>query len=627
MAKTSVAPDQSGRRTPRAPEGDGSTIAVGRSVDGHEGSRTWVLWTAVALLVSQLTFRTWAAWSSWYFLDDLIFLRQHADGADWDYLLEPVNGHFMPVAKLVYWGIGSIDPMAWWPAALFLVVGQALASAACLWMLVTLFGMRRGILPPFALYLFLSLSMPSYMWFIAALQQLPLQVALCVAVGAWVLHARGEGVRWLGLCLVSLVAGLLFWQKTLVVVPLLVYISYAYFTSGGPVRRLRGLRSQAFGLVAVLVVGVAYVAYYFATVPSQLSTVTPELAGDLAETMLGSTLASGLAGGPWQWHMPAPPHAFTDPPSWSVHLSWVVVSAVAAYAYLRRARSGRALLLLIGWVLGTFLLVLAGRGTALGAIVGTDSRYLSDVSLVAALCLGLAFLELPGAPGSSGPRVPPRIQPVPSWFTGLLTSAVVLSGLFSSATYVTPWHDQNAAHRFFDRFRADVAAYGRVEMVDRVVPEDVMSQLSAPRNNFTFLAPLATDLVDFPDVSSELAIVGDDGSLRQVAIEPGVDSLPGPRAGCGWRVRDKRVDVPLAGRAIDLEWWARIGYLSSADSAVTVTAGRSSVDTRVRRGLNNLYLRLDGGFDEVSIDGLDPGTTLCVDVVEIGQPVPGGPLQ
>ena len=84
--------------------------------------------------------------------------------------------------------------------------------------------------------------------------------------------------------------------------------------------------------------------------------------------------------------------------------------------------------------------------------------------------------------------------------------------------------------------------------------------------------------------------------------------------------------MPLAGDAFDFVWWARFGYLSSQDSPVTVTAGTSSVETRVRSGLNNLYLRLEGGFDHVTIDGLAPGTTLCVDTIEVGQPEPGGPL-
>lgn len=153
-----------------------------------------------------------------------------------------------------------------------------------------------------------------------------------------------------------------------------------------------------------------------------------------------------------------------------------------------------------------------------------------------------------------------------------------------------------------------------------------MAQLFAPRNHFSFLAPLVTDLAHFPAVTPDLAIVGDDGSLRQAVIEPAVGSKPGPAKGCGWKVTATGLDVPLGGNAFDFAWWVRIGYLSSADSPVTVSAGRTKVDTTVRHGLNDLYLRVDGTFDEVTIDGLLPGTTLCVDIIEVGQTEPGAPL-
>ncbi len=283
-----------------------------RAVPGN--GTDWVVPAALALLAVQLAFRGWAAWSSWYFLDDLIFLRRAAEGSDWEYLIEPLNGHVMPGGKLVFWAIGTVGTAEWWPAALFLVVGQALASLACLWMLVSLFGARPAILPPFVLYLFLPLSVPSYMWFIAALQQLPLQIALGVGVGAWVRYLRGRSLRWLLVTLAAFVLGLVFWQKTLFLVPLLAFLSLAYFSSGGPVRRVWQLRGQAAALLAVLAVAVAYLAYYTARVPGQFTSVTARLAGDFADTMLGSTLASGLVGGPWRWHDPAPPNAFADPP-------------------------------------------------------------------------------------------------------------------------------------------------------------------------------------------------------------------------------------------------------------------------------------------------------------------------
>jgi hypothetical protein len=600
--------------------------ATGRRRTALARSHGWVLPIAGALLAVQLAFRTWSAWASWYFLDDLIFLRRWAEASRWDYLVEPVNGSIMPAAKGVYWLIRSGGPTEWWPAAVFLVVGQALASAACLWMLVTLFGVRRAILVPFSLYLFLALSTPSYMWFIAALQQLPLQITLCVGVASWVRLLRTRRPWWLAASVAALCFGLLFWPKALFLLPLLAYLSLVYFTDGGLAQRRRALRWHAIWFAPLLVAGVAYVVYYVAVVPSQFTPVPRRLVGEFADTMLGTTMASGLVGGPWRWDNPAPPNAFADPPEWAVRLAWVTAFATVAYAFLRRRRTVRAFVLFAGYAGGTFLLVLTGRATALGATLGTDSRYLSDIPLVLALCLGLAFMELHGAPGSSVPREAPLVPEVPRPLLALVLSAVLVGGVASSVGYVRPWHDQNGAHVFLDRFRSEIQARGRTDMVDRVVPEDVMSQLAAPANNFEFLAPLVTDLAHFPDVSADLAIAGDDGSLRQVAIGRGVSSLPGPTEGCGWKVTERGRRIPLAGRAFDYAWWARIGYLSSADSAVTVSAGDSVVETRLRAGLGNLYLRLDGEFDHVTIEGLDPGTTLCVDVVDVGQPEPGGPL-
>lgn len=598
----------------------------GTTAERARSTHDWVMPTAATMLVVQLAFRAWAAWSSWYFLDDLTFLRLSEEAADWTYLTQPYSGHLMPGGKLIMWAIGTAGSAQWWPAALFLVVGQGLASAACLWMLVSLFGARRAILPLFALYLFLTPSMPAYMWLVAALQQLPLQVCLAMGVGAWVRYLRGRRLSWLAVTLGAFVFGLVFWQKALFLVPLLAFLSVAYFTAGRPMRRLRGIRDQALALLAVAAVAAAYVAFYLSRVPSQFSSVTPRLTAELAETMLGTTLTTGLVGGPWRWDNPAPPNAFADPPSWAVNVAWVIVAAVLIYGLLRRQRSGRALLLATGWVLGTFLLVLTGRATSLGAHLGTDLRYVADVPLILALCLGLAFLDLPGAPGSSAAREPAGVHGVPRPAFVALLAAIIGGSLYSSTLYVNPWHNDNAAKGFFERFDAQVTQRGRTDMADRIVPEDVMSQLAAPNNNFSFLAPLVTNLVHFPDVTPELVVVGDDGSLRQADIERGVDSTPGPVEGCGWKVTEKGLDIPLAGHAIDYAWWARIGYLNNVDSPVTVSAGRTSIDTTLRQGLNNLYLRLDGEFDAVTISGLDPGTTLCVDVIEVGQAEPGAPL-
>jgi hypothetical protein len=135
-----------------------------------------------------------------------------------------------------------------------------------------------------------------------------------------------------------------------------------------------------------------------------------------------------------------------------------------------------------------------------------------------------------------------------------------------------------------------------------------------------------SDRVAFPRASARLAVVAPDGTLQRALIGPGVVSRPGPRQDCGWLVGEQGRNIPLTGRAFPWVWWLRVGYLASQDSAVRVSAGSDHVDASVQAGLNSLYVRLDGTFDTVRIDGLDDDATLCVDTIEVGQPTPGGRL-
>ena len=600
------------------------SMATRRRRTAPARSHEWVLPLAVALLLAQLAFRTWSAWSSWYFLDDLIFLRRFDEVSSWAYLMEPYNGHLMPGGKLVFWALGSVGSAQWWPAALFLVAGQAVASVACLWMLVTLFGRRWAIVPPFMLYLFLSLTTPAYMWFVAATQQLPLQVVLSIGVGAWVRYLRGEGRRWVAVTLGVLLAGMAFREKALLVLPILVFVSLFYFTHGGPLSRVRALRRQAAALLAVVALGVGYLLVYRERVPSQFSPVTPGLARDLAATMLGSTLPTGLVGGPWHWDNPSPPNSFAAPPGWAVTASWVVIGAVVAYIVLRRRNVWPAFLLFTGYVAGTYLLVLSARGTDLGPDLGTDTRYLSDIPIVLCLCLALATMELAGAHGSSRAREHALIARSPIWVSAALVACVSIGGVASSVGYVRPWH-RSDAKAFFTTLQREVDLHGRVDLADRVLPEDVMSQLAAPSNNLSFLVPLVTRDAHFPEQSSSLLVVDDDGRLRHAKIRRVLASRPGKVAECGWEVAEAGSTIPLDGRAIDYFWWVRIAYLSTGPTTATVTLGDTSFDVSLRTGLNDLFLRVEDTFDSVRIDGLEPGVTVCVDTIEVGHTRTGDP--
>ena len=156
------------------------------------------------------------------------------------------------------------------------------------------------------------------------------------------------------------------------------------------------------------------------------------------------------------------------------------------------------------------------------------------------------------------------------------------------------------------------------------MPDSVFSDLAAPSNTTRRLAPLVSDRVRFPAVSPRLLVVGPDGGLRAAAIQMGVASEPGPTEGCGWRVTSAGTRIPMQGRAFWWVWWLRIGYLASHDSPMTVRAGGSVVHTSVESGVHSLYVRVEGSFSTVRLDGLEAGVTVCVDTVEAGQPVPGG---
>lgn len=576
----------------------------------------WIIPAAIASLLVQLSFRTWAAWSGWYTTDDLGFLREAHRVDEWSYLMEPYNGHLMPGGKLVFWAIDAAGSAQWWPAVVFLVLGQAAAGCACLWMLITLFGRRWVILPPFLLYLFLALTLPSYMWFVAATQQLPLQIVLSLAVGSWVRYLRGEGRTWLLTTLVTLAVGLFVREKAMLVLPVLAFISLFYFTEGRLHDRVRGLRMQVLPLVLVVALGVAYLFVYAGRVSGESSSVTWRMATDLAGTMIGSTLLTGIVGGPWRWKA-STSNSFADAPEWAVSASWLVVGLVVLYLLLRRRRSWQALLLFAGYVGGTYLLLLTARGEMFGGSIGTDARYLSDIPIVLCLCLGLATAPLLGAPSGSEPRQPPLVVQVPQWLVVTLTSAVVIGGVVSSVIYVRPWHD-NEARDFFTRLDEDLTAQGPVDLADRVLPKSVISPYMAPNNTLSFLAPLSTRDAHFPDSSASLHVVDDDGRLSLAEVRASIVSRPGRVPDCGWSVTEKGATVPLTGRVDDDRWWMQIAYMATAPSTVAIEAGDTTFEASLRSGLNDLFLHVGTGFDALRITGVEPGVTICVDEIAVG---------
>lgn len=583
----------------------------------------------IVLVLAHLAFRTWALAGSWFYLDDYRLLFD-ADTTDFtlDYLLTPYNSHLMPGGRMLARLVVEGGALNWSLAWVLIIAIQGLAGLAALWACLTLFGHRLAALIPLGLYLVSVMTLPAMMWWTAAVNQVPLQVSLFLALGSWVNHLRSQRKVWLIASLAAIVLGLAFYVKALLLFPLLAYVGLAYFVEGGPIRRLRMfLTAYWMAALAGLVVAGSYVAYYVTHVKGPFVETSASVVGDIANSLLGTAFLTGVVGGPWQWLVLAPPNSFAAPPPWSVHVAWVVVALVMWVAFALRHRTFRAWALLLGSLAASLALLVNSRGVEYGGLVGLEYRYLTDTAAVAVICVGLAFLEVPGAVESSAPRDAPLLRVAPSGgWVALLVGAIVLGSLVSSVNYVRTWHSDNASVPYMQTLRNEFAREGKVDLADGPVPDVVYPAIFAPDNQVSRFATLMSGEVKFPIASSRLGVVGPDGTLRAAVIGDGVTAKPGRPGACAWKVKEGGRDIPLTARAFQWVWWMRIGYLYSGESPVSISAGADTIDTHLLPGANSLYMRVEATFDTVRIEGLKRGTTLCVDAIEVGPVQPGGPL-
>lgn len=591
-----------------------------------ERERDLVLGAAAVLVLAQVGLTAWALFTNWFYYDDFsLLLDARGQRLDLAYLLDPWNVHLMPFGRAAAWAVAETGPLNWALAASLTLVVQLLANVAAVWMLVTLFGRRWAILVPLTLYLSTAMTVPALMWWTANLNQQTMQLGFFLAVGAAVRYYRGDGLRWALAAYGGVLVGVLSDVKAVLILVVVAYLAVAYFESGGPVRRLVGTVRRFWPAILIgAVAGLGYLAYYASSTTGQSELPSFGDSIEAIENMIGNAFAAAVAGGPWLWK---DENGIAAPPDWAVHVSWVLIVLVIAYGALRRRRTGRAWALLAGYLAILAGLLVSNRVAVYGGDIGLEYRYLTDAACVVALTVGLVFLPLRGAVQSSEPRDPPLLtRPVPVVAIVVVTALVAVSGTVSTVRYVSWWRGHNDGQQFMQTLADEMKNRGIVAVADTAVPDSVMSGLLAPDNTVQPLSTLLPGELSFPDWSPALAVVDDDGSLHQVEIEGGTTALPGPTEGCGWRVDEDGRTIPLTNQTLDWTWWLRIGYLSSGDSPVTVEADGTVVDAEVMAGLNDLYVKITGSFDSVRIDGLDPDVVMCVDAIEVGDPIPGGEL-
>jgi hypothetical protein len=131
-------------------------------------------------------------------------------------------GHMAPLGFAISWVLAHIALYNW---PLTCIVILALVAAACfalLRVLRTLFGARPAILIPLAVYLFCPLALAAVDWWSVAVQTLPLELSIFLAVDAHVRYVRTGRMRMAVAAAGWLLLGLATVQKG-AVTPLLLF--------------------------------------------------------------------------------------------------------------------------------------------------------------------------------------------------------------------------------------------------------------------------------------------------------------------------------------------------------------------------------------------------------------------
>ena len=460
-----------------------------------------------------------------------------------------------------------------------------------------------------------------------------MQLAMVLTIGAQVKYVRTGRARHLATLAVSVVFGLLFFEKSLLIVPLVFLTTACLFVTGGPIRSVgRTMRRYWPSWLVLSVLSAAYLLLYLARAESSLRAPgsTVEVL-TFVRNMIGSTLVPGLLGGPWQWISTGDAAPVSGIDTFARWLAWAVILALVVVTVWRRPSAMRAWVLLTLYVAVVAVLLAATRlGTVVGGEAGLSTRYVSDVVVVASLCIGVGVLGL----NASTDRTPVRSPTLP---TVLREPSAVAAGLvvallaFTALSVGTAWSwtrfgdiwAVKQGREYLQTARADLATTppGTV-FFDATVPEGVIPAFTWPYNlQSHFFHPLNPRPV-FVTEAEKPSIFDNTGHIRPLRIE-GTTTLPGPDGDCGYKLTDGRtVRMPLATTMFEWPWVVRVGYLSSGNSTAVLRLGTATHQFQVRGGLNQIYFVLLGEGSAVELTINDPTVAVCSDGVMVGNAHP-----
>ncbi len=583
--------------------------------------RQTVTIVAVSLIVAHLALRLWAISGGWFFGDDFSFLADVATGQDdVGWFFREYGSQLMPLAFVLVLPVAHAGAFAWWAVVVEMLLFQVAAALACWWMLRTLFGNRLRILVPLTIYLFSTVTVPSLMWWAAGLNSLTVQPFIFGAIGMHVMLLRTGRRRWAVAVTACLAAAFVLYLKALLIVPVLAIVTIVYAARGSLPQRLRWTVSTfrvAWFLYAVPLV--AYVAAYVSTTARESSGGDVDYA-DLVDRFVVTNLSTAAFGGPWRWLAiggDSGARQLADPPQVAVIACLVLIGGAVVAMSIRHRGVLLPLTFLVPYVVVTVLLLAYGRAGAYGMVTTAEIRYWADFVPYVVLAVGLATMPVLGMPDVLRPRHVEIFTDRSLTRVGTAYVVVfVIGSVFSTVTYVQPWHDDQGPRPFITTARAELASRSSpVPLADQTVPGVVVPQLIFPDNLVSrVLSPLGDEFTT-PEIANDMQVLTDGGFVVPAFAGDDLVVDPANFASClDGSQPDPHVEFGV--KTFDFPFWMSIAYRADQDSDVTVTVGDRRYRTRLLEGAHTVSMRTDGAIDRVDVD-LPAGTRLCVDALHL----------
>ncbi|RRQ27845.1 hypothetical protein DK926_10705 [Rhodococcus sp. Eu-32] len=536
-----------------------------------------VMTIALVLIAAQLVVRAYVVASGNFYWDDLILTGRGSAFSlfSTDLLLYDHDGHFMPAAFVVAGLQARIAPLDWFLPAVTSLIMQAAASYAVLRLLRKILGDTPILLLPLTFYLFSPLTLPSFAWWAAALNALPLQFALAWVAGDALDYVRTRRRRHVVTGAVVTAVSLLFFEKS-VVVPLFAFGVVAFvFGVRAAWKRAAPLWCSCGVVVAVWAV------LFLIVVRAGLAFHGWRTTAELVHHGTSLGLVPTLVGGPWMWERWPPAGPWASPPLVLVVAAWVAV-VVAAVFSLRRHWSVWAAV--VGYVaVSVAVMVLSRSGPDTANELAQTLRYVADSSVVITVGAALMLRSRAGGPVRR------------TWI--VVAAVFVISSLVSSYTFVSKWQDDPAGD-YLATAKHSLADHRDIPLLDQAVSPWVLTPLAYPENSaariFGSLDP------NFASSTPVLQYLDDSGHVVPAVVSPSRSITQGPEAGCGYRVGN-RTRMPLDAAVPNWDWTVQLNYFSDGDSVVDLELDTGdAVSVPLRSGLNTVYVRLSGAGSAVT---------------------------